>query len=160
MTTHARSSEEASLMNARIREKKLVLKDGFVPQTDAHFILRADHMKKWFRDNKTVWNFLVYGDKHGFSWSQLKRWRKKSDYFSETIEACIQMCLERREEYLHKEGKLASVFLREQAVYNPMLADYEIEKAKNDSSVLDKYAQIALTQYQPLAQGIKDKEKE
>jgi hypothetical protein len=155
-----RSAEEAAHMNARIKEKKLQLKLAKPPQKPSDFLNLADHMKQWFADNPNIRNLLTYAYKNGYTWTQFKKWRKDSEIFAHALETCFQICLERREEYLDKDKKLSASYLREQPLYNPILADYEIEKSKNDSSVLDKYAQIALTQYQPLAQGIKDKEKE
>lgn len=149
---------DPTYMNARIKEKKKRLKDARKPQNQSEFVYRAEHMIKWFKENTHMRNFLTYADRHGFTWSQFRSWRRESDAFSQAIETCMQICLERREEYLEKENKLSAIYIREQPVYNPMLSDYEIEKAKEDKSILEKYKEIVL--YQPLAQAIRNEEKQ
>lgn len=123
---------DPTLMNARIKEKKKLLKESRRPKSISDFVTLSDHMIKWFQDNPAIRNFLTYADRHGYTWSEFKSWRRESDYFFQAIERCMQICLERRETYLENENKLTAIYIREQPVYNPLLGDYEREMKQKD----------------------------
>jgi hypothetical protein len=155
-----RSYEELMLMNARKKEKKQLLIDGKKPKSIPDWIERSEHMIKWFHDNPGIKNFLSYPLKHKFTWSDFKQWITESEVFSKAMEQCIQICLERREGYLETNEELCKIFIEEQVLYNPMLADYKEKMAriKQDTNSILKAGQPIIL-YEPLKVRVKKEKK-
>lgn len=124
------TKEEVTLMIARAKEKKERLANGKKPQTKAEWHDRSKHMIKWFHDNPTVKSFISYVTKHKFTWSKFKKWEEESEIFADAMAECIGICLERREGFLETNDELCKIFIEEQPLYNPMLADYKEKMAR------------------------------
>ncbi len=116
---------DLTLMNARRKQKKELLKASRKPSCTSEWVALGDHMKKWFEEHKDESSFISGLHKLNLTWSQIKAWRLESEDFNEAIAYCLQLCQTRREAYLHAEGKLANIYLREHPLYVPMLGEYE-----------------------------------
>lgn len=145
---------EPTLMNARRKEKKERLQDGLKPRNASEWHDRSQHMLKWFLENPQIRNFLSYGTRFKFTWTEFKSWRKESEEFSKAIDECMQICLERREGFLESKEELTKVYLKEQAIYNPLLGDYEKELRSKEGKVLDDIA-AALSDKEKVLKSIK-----
>lgn len=129
-------------MNARKKEKQQLFKDARKPSTLSEFVYLSEKMMKWFQENPDTKNILCFVYKHGYTWGEFKTWRKESEVFNKALETCVQMCYERREEYLKAEGKLSQAYLREQPLYNPMLAEYEKELKEKGEEVSETQKRV------------------
>lgn len=116
---------DPTLMNARRREKKQLLTKKSKPQRASEWVALGDHMKKWFEEHKEEMSFISGLHKISLTWSQIKSWRLESEDFNEAVAYCLQLCQTRREAYLHAEGKLSHIYLREHPLYVPALGEYE-----------------------------------
>ena len=142
-------------MNARIKEKKKEAQEARRPKTLSGWVALSERMIKWFESSPDTRNFLAFTYRNGYTWSEFKSWRRESQVFSQAIETCMQICLERREKYLEEQKKLASIYIMEQPSYNPILYDYEMEKSAKQADAIIKAGQ-QIPQYQ----SVKEKRKE
>ncbi len=133
---------DLTLMNARRKEKKELLKSKRKPKNTSEWHALGEELKKWFEDHAEEASFISGLHKQNLTWTQIKSWRLESEDFNDSVAYCLQLCQTRREAYLHAEGKLASIYLREHPLYVPMLGDYEKELKEKGESLSETQKQL------------------
>lgn len=136
------TDEGLILMNARRKEKKERNKNKSKPRNTSEWLSLGTDLKKWFDEHNEENSFISGLHKQNLTWSQIKAWRSESEDFNNAVAYCLQLCQTRREQYLEKEGKLASIYLREHPLYVPMLGDYEKELKEKGESLSETQKQL------------------
>lgn len=133
---------DLTLMNARRKEKKALLAARRIPKNTSEWAALGEEIKKWFSTHPDEASFIHGLHQQKLTWSQIKSWRLQSEDFNDAIAYCLQLCQTRREQYLHQEGKLASIYLREHPLYVPMLGEYEKELKEKGESLSESQRQL------------------
>lgn len=154
-TNPPRSSEEAALMNARKREKKIEKENCKKPTTESGWVSLSEEMKKWYEENPNARSRTSFPRTRGYTPFKFLKWRKESKTFADALESITAICLERRDEYMHSKDKLYLQYLKQLPQYDLEYAEYEMEKSAKESDAL-----INAAKQIPLWQGAKAMRKE
>ena len=131
-----RSTEEATLMNARKKEKKQLLVESKKPTCLSEWVALADEMKKHYLTHTHLRSKNDFARYKRYPPYKFFLWGKESQVFGEALEFITYLCAQRRDEYMDQKDKLYLQYLKQLPQYDFEFAEYESEKEKQKNEAI------------------------
>ena len=127
------NDETRAQMIARKKEKQRKLSEARKPQSLAEWVALIDDMNAWYKQNQWALDIDDYAVAKGYVPYKIYRdWPNEYELFKEHIATLYAFLKQRHNNLMVQEGKMSQLILKERALYNPRLAEYEQQLKKDD----------------------------